>query len=100
MTKCWQDTAAPGTAFPQHLWIQVDNAGGENKNTHICKLCAYLVDAGMFRSVVLSTLQVGHTHEDIDFLFSIELLFNIDLLFFRFNLFFPLTTTHWNNHFL
>ena len=37
----------------------------------MCKLCAYMVDAGMFRSVVLSTLQVGHTHEDIDFLFSI-----------------------------
>ena len=49
----------------------MDNAGGENKNTHISKLCAYLVAAGMFRSVVLSTLQVGHTHEDIDFLFSI-----------------------------
>ena len=58
--KSWQEIAAPGTVFPQHLWIQVDNAGGENKNTHICKLCAYLVDAGMFRSVVLSTLQVGN----------------------------------------
>ena len=69
--KSWQTTAAPGTVFPQHLWIQVDNAGGENKNTIVCKMCAYLMDSGMFRSVVLATLQVGHTHEDIDFLFSI-----------------------------
>ena len=56
---------------PKHLWIQVDNCGGDNKNSHICKFCATLVDRGVFLSVTLAYLQVGHTHEDIDALFSI-----------------------------
>ncbi len=64
-------SAANGTDFPAHLWLQVDNAGGENKNIHIMKFLALLVDMGVFRSTVASYLQVGHTHEDLDALFSI-----------------------------
>lgn len=64
-------SAAPGTDFPAHLWVQMDNAGGENKNIHMSKWLAMLVDQGVFRSTVASYLQVGHTHEDIDSLFSI-----------------------------
>ena len=64
-------SAAHGTEFPAHLWVQADNAGGENKNTHVCKFLALLVDRGVFRSTVASFLQVGHTHEDLDGLFSI-----------------------------
>ena len=63
--------AASGTAFPCNLWVQLDNAGGENKNVHVMKCFAYLVDAGVFRTAVASYMQVGHTHEDIDFLFSV-----------------------------
>ena len=29
---------------PKHLWVQMDNCGGDNKNTHICKFMALLVD--------------------------------------------------------
>ena len=56
---------------PAHLWIQADNAGGENKNIHVLKFLGLLVDLGVFRSTVASFLQVGHTHEDIDGLFSV-----------------------------
>ena len=67
----WNKGAGPATPFPEHLWLQVDNCGGENKSGHICKLLAALVDLGIFRSAVASYLQVGHTHEDIDFIFSV-----------------------------
>ncbi len=63
--------AAPGTGFPANLWLQVDNAGGENKNIWISKFLAQLVDQGIFRSAVASYLAVGHTHEDLDGLFGI-----------------------------
>jgi len=59
------------TGAPPHLWIQVDNAGGENKNRHILRFLSVLVDRAVFRSCVLSFLQVGHTHEDIDGIFGI-----------------------------
>ena len=58
------------TAAPPHLWVQVDNAGGENKNQHVMRLLSVLVDRAVFRSCVLSFLQVGHTHEDIDGIFG------------------------------
>lgn len=67
----WQSGAASGTPFPCHLWLQMDNCSGENKNVHVAKFASMLVDRNMFRSVTTSYLQVGHTHEDIDFLFSV-----------------------------
>ena len=57
--------------MPSHLWAQVDNAVGENKNQHVMRMLALLVDRGIFRSTVLSTLRVGHTHEDLDAVFGI-----------------------------
>jgi len=57
--------------FPTHLWVQCDNAGGENKNQWVLRLLSLLVDRGVFRSAVFSTLQVGHTHEDLDGLLGI-----------------------------
>lgn len=60
-----------GKPFPTHLWIQCDNAGGENKNQWVLRFLAVLVDRGVFRSAVFSTLQVGHTHEDLDGLLGI-----------------------------
>ena len=59
------------TATPPNLWVQVDNCGGENKNRHLLRFLSVLVDRGIFRSCVLSFLQVGHTHEDIDGIFGI-----------------------------
>lgn len=52
------------------LYLQVDGASGENKNRHLFALCAYLVATGVFSKVKVSFLPVGHTHEDIDQLFS------------------------------
>ena len=57
--------------MPTHLWVQCDNAGGENKNQWVLQLLAILVDRGVFRSAVLSFLQVGHTHEDLDGYFGV-----------------------------
>jgi hypothetical protein len=56
--------------LPEVLYIQLDNATGENKNRFILFFCALLVGAGVFEKVKLSFLPVGHTHEDIDQLFS------------------------------
>lgn len=50
---------------------QADNAGGENKNQWMMRYLSLLVDRGCFRSACLATLQVGHTHEDIDAIFGI-----------------------------
>ena len=54
-----------------HLWIQMDNAGGEGKNQWLMRFLGLLVDRGCFRSCVLSFLQVGHTHEDLDGIFGV-----------------------------
>ena len=56
--------------LPEVLYIQLDNATGENKNRFVLFFCALLVGAGVFEKVKLSFLPVGHTHEDIDQLFS------------------------------
>jgi hypothetical protein len=56
---------------PAHLWIQADNAGGENKNHVLLGFCAVLVGRGMFKTVQVNHLIVGHTHEDIDAFFAI-----------------------------
>ena len=37
-----------------HLWIQMDNAGGEGKNQWLMRFWGLLVDRGCFRSCVLS----------------------------------------------
>ena len=58
------------TAAPPNLWVQVDNAGGENKNHHLMRFLSVLVDQAVFPSCVLSFLQVGHTHDDIDRIFG------------------------------
>ena len=52
------------------LYLQVDGATGENKNRHLMEFCAYLVAIGVFKKIKVSFLPVGHTHEDIDQLFS------------------------------
>ena len=53
----WQGGAASGTPFPCHLWLQIDNCGGENKNVHVAKFAAMLAHRGCFPSVALSYLQ-------------------------------------------
>ena len=52
------------------LYLQLDGCSGENKNRDVMATCAYLVAIGAFSKVKVSFLPVGHTHEDIDQMFS------------------------------
>ena len=52
------------------LYLQMDGASGENKNKYVLMFCACLVQLGVFKKVKISFLPVGHTHEDIDQMFS------------------------------
>ena len=61
----------PSTPLPAKLYLQMDNCTGANKNKWILAFADMLVRKGVFKEVVLSFLMVGHTHEDIDQLFSI-----------------------------
>ena len=59
-----------GPNRPAHLFIQVDNCS-ENKSKTLLALADKLVKDGMFETVQLNYLMVGHTHEDIDQWFSV-----------------------------
>jgi hypothetical protein len=51
-------------------YIQLDNCPSENKSKAIYFLFALMVALGMFKAVYVNYLLVGHTHEDIDQVFS------------------------------
>ena len=55
---------------PPVLWLQSDNASGENKNRWMIAFVVWLVEIGWFVEVMLSMLPVGHTHIDVDQMFS------------------------------
>lgn len=56
---------------PPILFIQLDNCVKENKNRYLFAFFNWLVEIGWFKSVQVSFLPVGHTHEDIDQMFSV-----------------------------
>ncbi|CAE7241926.1 unnamed protein product [Symbiodinium natans] len=62
-----------GRAMPEHLVIQSDNTTAQAKNSEVASFLALLVRRFKFHSCVLHFLQVGHTHEDVDFIFSLLL---------------------------
>ena len=45
--------------------VQSDNTVAQAKNAYVNMFLAYLVGAGLFTSVTLNFLMVGHTHEDV-----------------------------------
>ncbi len=51
-------------------YLQLDKAGGENRNKKFFGFCAALVAHGVFDVIKIAFLPNGHTHEDIDQLFS------------------------------
>ena len=57
--------------MPEHLIIVTDNTVSWSKNTFANEFFAFLVGRFKFRSVSALHLMVGHTHEDIDQLFSV-----------------------------
>ena len=56
--------------WPDKLYIQVDG-GSENMNRFFLAYCDRLVAFGLFEKVKVNFLMVGHTHEDIDQIFSV-----------------------------
>jgi hypothetical protein len=56
--------------IPSTLYVQLDNTTRQCKSRYLLGFCAYLVHLGVVKDVVVSFLPVGHTHEDIDQLFS------------------------------
>ena len=62
--------AMPFKSLPRTLLLQLDNCGSENKNRYVFAYLSLLVARGVFDMVQLGFLMVGHTHEDIDALFS------------------------------
>ncbi|XP_038063298.1 uncharacterized protein LOC119733986 [Patiria miniata] len=54
----------------QKLNVQMDNCFRENKNRYILAFGLLLVEFGIYSSVEFNFLPVGHTHEDVDQLFS------------------------------
>ena len=56
--------------LPPTLFIQLDNCSRENKNRYFFAYVESFVAWGFFREIIVSFLQVGHTHIDIDQVFS------------------------------
>ena len=56
--------------LPPTLFVQVDNCSRENKNRYLMSYFEFLVRQGVFSTVEVGFLPVGHTHEDIDQAFS------------------------------
>ena len=56
--------------LPRHLHVQMDNSGKENKNNNMHGFLAALVQLSHFDLLEISYLPTGHTHEDVDALFS------------------------------
>ncbi|XP_070553722.1 uncharacterized protein [Ptychodera flava] len=54
----------------RQLHLQLDNCYRENKNRFLLSFASLLVEYDIFEEVVLNFLPVGHTHEDIDQMFS------------------------------
>lgn len=60
-----------GQQVPRHLWVQSDNTPAQAKNAETMLGLALLTARCKFDSVSLNFLPVGHTHEDVDQLFSL-----------------------------
>ena len=56
--------------MPRILKLQLDNTTKQNKGQYLFAYLNLLVEYGVFESVEVSYLPVGHTHEDIDQFFS------------------------------
>ncbi|KAL3687115.1 hypothetical protein R1sor_013424 [Riccia sorocarpa] len=63
-------TERPFTKLPPTFYIQLDNSGKDNKNWAVMAFLSELVARGVFKTIIVSFLIVGHTHEDVDAFFS------------------------------
>ena len=60
----------PAKPLPPVLNLQLDNASRDNKNRFVIAFYSLLTYHGVFQEVYINFLIVGHTHNDIDALFS------------------------------
>ena len=58
------------SGLPEILFMQLDNTTRQCKSRFMMAWFGYLVHIGLFKEVLVSFLEVGHTHEDIDQMFS------------------------------
>ncbi|CAM9195308.1 unnamed protein product, partial [Phaeothamnion confervicola] len=56
-------------SLPRMLYLQVDG-GSENRSQGFMQFLTLLVSWGIFDEIIHTRLPVGHTHEDIDQVFS------------------------------
>ena len=56
---------------PPTLYLQADNCYAKNKNQFMLAFLSMLVLCGVFREIYLYFLPSGHTHEDVDQMFSV-----------------------------
>ena len=49
----------------------MDNCWRENKNKYVLSYLSYLVQVNVFRHIYINFMLVGHTHNDVDQLFSV-----------------------------
>ena len=52
--------------FPKHLHLNTDNCGRENKNRYVFTFLSALVQLGVFSSISMDFLLVGHTGKILD----------------------------------
>ncbi|CAM9584489.1 unnamed protein product [Ectocarpus fasciculatus] len=63
-------TLQPGQQLPRRLWLQMDNCSRENKNRFFLAYLHLLVHYGVFDCIELHFGLKGHTHDEIDQVFS------------------------------
>jgi hypothetical protein len=56
--------------LPSVLFLQLDNTTRQNKGRFVLAFLKLLVEHGVFERIYVCFLPVGHTHEDIDQMFS------------------------------
>ena len=59
-----------GNKLPPVLFLQLDNTTKQNKGRFVFAFLSLLVEHGVFERIYVCFLPVGHTHEDIDQMFS------------------------------
>jgi hypothetical protein len=59
-----------GNKLPPVLFLQLDNTTRQNKGQFLIGFLKLLVQHGIFERIYVCFLPVGHTHEDIDQMFS------------------------------
>ena len=68
---CLKGKCTEKTTRPSKLYLQMDNCSSQNKNQYMMGFLGELVKKNWFKEVQASFLLVGHTHTDIDRIFSI-----------------------------